>query len=76
MVLKVGMLVHIITQDVRVHFEVSTALHCENILNFVTFYHKKRPKIERILVCKIHLFQINGLKFSENVYFDKAHLKI
>ena len=37
---------------------------------------KKLSKIEHILVCKIHILQPHGLKFSENVYFDKAHLKI
>ena len=72
--LKLGM--HVITQHVDVHFQVSITLHCENILNFVTFYNKKRPKIERILVCKIHILQVNSLKLSENVYFNKAHLKI
>ena len=74
--LKLGMLMHIITQHVDVHFQVSIALHCENILNFVTFYNKKRPEIDRILVCKIHMLQVNGFKFSEIVYFNKAHLKI
>ena len=52
------------------------ALHYENILNFVTFYNKKRPKIESILVCKIHIFKLNGLKFSENVYIDKVRPKL
>ena len=33
--LKLGMLVYIITQ--HVHFQVSIALHCENILNFCDF---------------------------------------
>ena len=38
--LKLGMLVYIVTQHVHVHFKVSSALHCENILNFVILYHK------------------------------------
>ena len=38
--LKLGMFVYIITQHVHVHFQVSIALHCENILNFVILYHK------------------------------------
>ena len=74
--LKLGMLVYIITQHVHVHFQVSIALHCENILDFVIFYHKNGKKIDRLLACKIHILQLNGLKFSENVYSNKAHLKI
>ena len=35
--LKLGMLVYIITQHVHVHFQVSIALHCENILDFCDF---------------------------------------
>ena len=31
---------------------------------------------DRLLVCKIHILQLNGLKFSENVYSNKAHLKM
>ena len=74
--LKIGMLVYIITQHVHVHFQVSIALHCENILDFVIFYHKNGKKIDRLLACKIHILQLNGLKFSENVYSNKAHLKM
>ena len=74
--LKLGMLVYIITQHVHVHFQVSIALHCENILDFVILYHKNGKKIDRLLACKIHILQLNGLKFSENVYSNKAHLKI
>ena len=37
MYLKLGMLVFIITQHVHVHFQVSIALHSENILNFCDF---------------------------------------
>ena len=74
--LKLGMLVYIITQHVHVHFQVSIALHCENILDFVIFYHKNGKKIDRLLACKIHILQLNGFKFSENVYSNKAHLKI
>ena len=74
--LKLGMLVYIITQHVHVHFQVSIALHCENILNFVILYGKNGKKIDRLLACKIHILQLNGLKFSENVYSNKAHLKI
>ena len=70
MELKLGMLLYSIIQHIHAHLQVSTALHYENILNFVTFYNKKRPKIESILVCKIHIFQLNSLKFSENDYFD------
>ena len=32
--LKLGKLVYIITQHVHVHFQVSIAVHCENILAF------------------------------------------
>ena len=74
--LKLGMLVYIITQHVHVHFQVSIALHCENILDFVILYHKNGKKIDRLLAYKIHILQLNGLKFSENVYSNKAHLKI
>ena len=35
--LKLGMHVYIITQHVHVHFQVSIALHCENILDFCDF---------------------------------------
>ena len=73
--LKLGMLVYIITQHVHVYFQVSIALHCENILHFVILYHKNGKKIDRLLACKIHI-QLNGLKFSENVYSNKPHLKI
>ena len=38
--LELGKLVYIITQHVPVHFQVSIALHCENILDFVILYHK------------------------------------
>ena len=38
--LKLGMLVYIVTQHVHVHFQVSIALHYENILNFVILNHK------------------------------------
>ena len=74
--LKLGMLVYIITQHVHVHLQVSIPLHNENMADFVISYNKKRPNIERILVCKIHILQLNGLELSEKVYFDKAHLKI
>ena len=74
--LKLGMLVYIITQHAHVHSQISIALHCENILDFVIFYHKNGKKIDRLLVCKIHILPLNGLKFSENVYFNNAHLKI
>ena len=74
--LKLGKLVYIITLHVHVRFQVSIALHCENILDFVILYHKSGKKIDRLLVCKIHISQLNGLKFSENVYSNKAHLKI
>ena len=43
--LKLGMLVYIITQHVHVHFQVSIALHCENMLNFVILYHKNGIKL-------------------------------
>ena len=43
--LKLGMLVYVITQRVHVHFQVSTALHCENILDFVIFYNKNDQKL-------------------------------
>ena len=42
--LKLCMLVYIITQHVHVHFQVSIALHCENILDFVILYHKNCNK--------------------------------
>ena len=42
--LKFGMLVYIITQHVHVHFQVSIALHYENILDFVILYHKNCNK--------------------------------
>ena len=71
--LKLGMLVYIVTQHVHVHFQVSIALHCENIL---ILYHKSSKKFIALVVCKIHILQLNGLKFLENVYFNKALLKI
>ena len=43
--LKLGMVVYIITQHVHVHFQVSIALHCENILDFVILYHKNGKKL-------------------------------
>ena len=43
--LKLGMFVYIITQHVHVHFQVSIALHCENILVFVILYHKNGKKL-------------------------------
>ena len=43
--LKLVMLVYIITQHVHVHFQVSIALHCENILDFVILYHKNGEKL-------------------------------
>ena len=39
------MLVHIITQHVHVHFQVSIALHYENMADFVTSYNKKDQKL-------------------------------
>ena len=42
--LKLGMLVYIITKHVHVHFQVTIALHCENILDFVILYHKNGKK--------------------------------
>ena len=70
------MLVEIITQHVHVHLQVVITLHNENMADFVISYNKKRLKFDCILVCKIHISKLNYLKFSENVYFDKAHLKI
>ena len=58
--LKLGMLVYIIIQHAHVHSQVSITLHCENILDFVIFYHKNGKKIERLLVCKIDILQLNG----------------
>ena len=43
--LKLGKFVYIITQHVHVHFQVSIALHCENILDFVILYHKNGKKL-------------------------------
>ena len=43
--LKLGMFVYIIAQHVHVHFQVSIALHCENILDFVILYHKNGKKL-------------------------------
>ena len=43
--LKLVMLVYIITQHVHVHFQVSIALHCENILDFVILYRKNGEKL-------------------------------
>ena len=52
--------------------------HCivkiSSILWFCTI--KTVKKIDRLLVCKIQISQLNGLKFSENVYSNTAHLKI
>ena len=71
--LKLGMLVYIITQHVYVHLQASITSHNEKKADFVISYNKKD---ECILVCKIHTSQLNDLKFSENVYLDKVHLKI
>ena len=49
--LKLGKLVYIITQHVQVHFQVSIALHCENILDFVILYHKNGKKL--ITFCSV-----------------------
>ena len=38
--LKLGMLVHIITQHVHVHFQVAIVLHYENMADFVISYNK------------------------------------
>ena len=43
--LKLGMLVHIITQYVHVHLQVSITLHNENMANFVTSYNKNDQKL-------------------------------
>ena len=43
--LKLGMLVHNITQHLHVHFQVSIALHYENMADFVTSYNKKDKKL-------------------------------
>ena len=43
--LKLLMLVHIITQHVHVHFQVSIASHNENMADFVTSYNKKDQKL-------------------------------
>ena len=48
--LKLVMLVYIITQNVHVHFQVSIALPCENILYFVILYHKNCNKWSPTLV--------------------------
>ena len=42
--LKLGKLVYIITQHVHVHFQVSIALHYENILDFVMILYHKNGK--------------------------------
>ena len=73
--LKHVVLVYIITKYVHVHLQVSITLHNENTADFEISYNK-RLKIDCILVCKIHISKLNYLKFSENVYLDKAHLKI
>ena len=70
--LKLGMLVYIINQHVHVHLQVSITLHNENMADFVISYNKKDSKLS----VKIHISKLNYLKFSENVYFDKANLKI
>ena len=44
--LKLGMLVHIITQHVHVYkFKSQSHCNCENILDFVIFYNKNDQKL-------------------------------
>ena len=65
MELKRGMLVYIIIQHVHVHAD------------FVICYNKNDQKLSGFWSVKYtYILQLNDLNFSENVYFDKAHLKI
>ena len=58
-------------------YTFKSQLHCiMKIWPILWFPIIKMTKIECILVCKIHILQLNDLKFSENAYLDKAYLKI
>ena len=69
--------VYSIIQHVHVHLQVSTALHYENMADFVICYNKNDQKLSGFWSVKYtYILQLNDLKFLENVYFVKAHLKI
>ena len=75
--LKLGMLVYIITPNMYMYTFKSQSYCIVKISSILWFCTIKRAKtFECLLVCKIHILKLNGLKFSENVYFNKAHLKI
>ena len=65
--LKLGMLVYTFKSQSHCIVKISS------ILWFCTI---KTVINDRLLVCKIHILQLNGLKCSENVYSNKAHLKM
>ena len=64
MELKRDMLVYSIIQHVHVHLQVSTALHYENMADFVICYNKNDQKLSEFWSVKYtYILQLNDLKF-------------